>query len=104
MLSRSDGLGELIIEMDTICDEQGYPQKDTELRSLITRSNAKTLPQKETETSIRIGKLQKLSLPVCIMMRQNSSMQGFLQYTGEKICFRSSLELMRMLHEDIKTK
>ncbi len=111
------GIGDLILKLDEMCDLIGTPQSTTEPRFL----NKKMANQYELRTRRKIKIPEKASIQlqnsmvlysqasrakntllIKIEFRQNASMQGRVigKITSQKyICFRSALELMRMIKE-----
>lgn len=118
-----NGIHELIIAIDEICEQVGSPMSSTEPR-FINSARAdqyQKLSKKKIQSStFEKRKVAERSIPflvnagavilVEVMYRQHSSMQGRIRcsYAGiNYISFRSALELMRLLveiDEDLRKK
>lgn len=110
-----DGIDDLVLAIDEVCDRVGAPPRTTEPRFLY-RSGAeqykklphnKSKPEKKKSAEWMVPYMIRAKdvIVVEVMYRQNSSMQGrVLCCRGETkyAFFRSALELMRMLQETAK--
>ncbi len=110
-----NGVHELILAIDEVCERVGAPNRSTEPR-FLDRSRAEQyheLSQKKNQTNtLEKRKAAERIIPfvvnagavivVEVMYRQHASMQGRIHcsYAGTNyVAFRSALELMRMLVE-----
>lgn len=103
------GWNQMILSLDTLFDENGYPQAFQEKRS-FRKTNEQNIsynamPEKRVTTAL-ILKHQgaRLTVNVSVDMRRNTSWQGsiFSDY-GERLeTFRSELELMDILSEKLE--
>ncbi|MBR3606706.1 MAG: hypothetical protein IKL51_03905 [Lachnospiraceae bacterium] len=77
------GLGELLVKMDAIFDQQGYPQSFQDKRSFEKEKKLQNryrgLPGYQMESKIiREKKGEEVTLDVMITARKNTSWQGYL--------------------------
>lgn len=110
-----DGIDDLVLAIDEVCDRVGAPPRTTEPRFLyrsgaekykkLPRNRNKPEKRKTADWMVPYMLRAKDVIVVEVMYRQNSSMQGrVLCRRGETkyTFFRSALELMRMLQEASK--
>lgn len=115
---RFNGIDNLVLAIDELCDRVGTPPRTTEPRFLY-QANAeqyRNLSQKRfARSKLEKRKAVEWMIPymvrakdvivVEVMYRQNSSMQGRILCVkggAQHVFFRSALELMRMLEEAAK--
>lgn len=105
------GLDQMLLMMEEIMDQAGYPQADLEHRCLKTCPNnpARFDTHEQTvdaDSSTALTEwdrgLFREHITIQVYCRKNASMQGEARFPGEKINFRSSLELMGMIHQYLR--
>lgn len=99
---------QLISQVNSLYDENSFPQSSTALRSL---SNEKTKHEsmkkgvrKTMDDSIFSQKKgEKATFIVQVLFRQNSTWQGSIKWleTGDETKFRSTMELVNMMDKAI---
>lgn len=105
----------LLVMMDELMDEWGFPQKGLEQRSLIGRGKKRHNRQKDNEMSI--DKVQKTNgtkniqnkkgklgtYIVQVSFRQNATWQGHVVCVNcnEKKDFTSAMELIKIIEQDL---
>ena len=109
-------LGDLLMEIDRICDYTCFPQKWEERRSLHHHTPCDTFSRRarlmEEWEEKPCGCImnsagedrQRSELSIQIMARQHASCQGRVILCGTTVFFRSSLELLGLLREALETK
>ena len=106
------GLDQMLLIMEAVMEEAGYPQADLTPRCLKMceekfPSFADCQGAAKEESSRDFSKwdhaLCKKNITIQIYCRKNASMQGEVRFPEEKIYFRSTLELMRMIHQYLQS-
>ena len=102
------GLDLLLLIMDEIMEQAGYPQADFAPRCLkmceekfprFCNWEGAAKEESGMDFSQWDRRLYKKNITIQIYCRKNASMQGEVRFPKEKIHFRSTLELMRMIHQ-----
>lgn len=103
------GLDQMLLIMEDIMDGSLPPENAPEHRYLRrTPFIFRRTGYRETgQTPVSVVRLsgEKITFSIQVSFRRNRSMQGRLTACGNRkqtsVCFRSSLELIRMLHEHL---
>ncbi len=110
------GLGDLLIEIDRVCDYVGFPQKWEQRRSLYRHAGNSTQLDRQRlleewqqkpcgYVECRSEETERRHiLSIQIMARQHASCQGRLILPGNAVFFRSELELLGLLRELLNEK
>ncbi|MCR2023607.1 hypothetical protein NSB04_28470, partial [Blautia pseudococcoides] len=102
------GLDQMLLIMDEIMEQAGYPQADFAPRCLkmceekfprFCNWEGAAKEESGMDFSQWDRRLYKKNITIQIYCRKNASMQGEVRFPKEKIHFRSTLELMRMIHQ-----
>lgn len=112
------GLDQLLLLMEDImdfiratCPVIKFPQACVEHRSLKsgkagtefqTMSKTDIIPKAEAQPETR--KTSVSFVAITVYYRQHASIQGDLRVAGQKVFFRSGLELIRLLHQALNTQ
>lgn len=101
-----NGINELILEMDRIFDQKGYPQAFQEKRSFFSRKKSSTpyrgVPEVIPDAEKIYEKTGKIfTVDVVVEARRNASWQGYIRpVDGAKIKrYQGELELLQLLLE-----
>lgn len=99
---------ELIMMMDALCDELGYPEAAEQLRSFGRSARAKA-PEKEvtrlmSKDDLAAQKGMMATFVVHVMHRQNATWQGTVVWAekNQKASFRSALELVKLMDSAVR--
>lgn len=107
------GMGDLIGELDRLCDYLGFPQAWETRRRLCKQPKEQDVPaqimQRWNEKTALAQALENredsaagVHFFIQIFCRQHSDLQGMLQFKGERIPFRSVLELLTLLNDALE--
>lgn len=99
-------IGQLLLELDKLCDQSGYPQNTTIDRT-FRKQDFSTLREEEIQMSDTDKILNQngglATFVVHIKYRQHSTWQGEVVWAekNQKQTFRSALELMKLIDSAI---
>jgi len=87
-------LTQLLLSLDDLSDELGFPQRSRAPRSLVRKRDGEADAQAQAPPGKPLA-----SFRICIMFRQNASWQGSCEWIEENRSanFRSVLELIRLM-------
>lgn len=102
------GLDKLVLMLDQFFDQMNFPQAvfkarhftETEERALLPTQTVQNVPSRDSYMEA-CGYGTLCTFFIAVIARQNASWQGEITWIerGEKIAFRSTLELMRVMEE-----
>lgn len=96
------GMGELILKIDRLCDDMGFPEASPERRTLHSRMKEKEeLHFYHDFKEFGVMKGEIFAIFITLRYRQNVSWQGSVHFSGDATVyqFRSVLELMGFMME-----
>lgn len=104
------GLDHMLLLMDDIMDKVNCPQRTSNYRNIngqrfrvqsdIFRKSEETEKVSVFEDAVEIKQERmKKVVTVEVCCRRNASIQGRLKLSSGDICFRSGMEIIRLLHE-----
>lgn len=114
------GLDHLLFTMEDLMNEAGQPKAWCETRNWETSNKRSNRSGSEQQTPIKFIKKKRIpaygpgdlvnvhgklcTFFVRVYCRQNASMQGMLRNGKETACFRSGLELMKLMQQALEKR
>ncbi len=99
---------ELIVMMDRLCDQLGYPQASKRLRSfggMLPAAEKKEVTRLMSREELVGNKGHMATFVVHVTHRQNATWQGTVVWAekDQKANFRSAMELLRLMDSAVET-
>lgn len=93
-------IGNMVIQVEDFLDTVGFPCAFQRLRSFIPEDKQSKRGFKMAAAPVSVSEMHGnlLDFDLRITSRQNASWQGFMGYNGERIRFRSALELIKLIY------